>query len=80
MPARLTEPLVRHRDGDLRQATWPEALAAAAGGLQRSVGRHGPRSFGAFSCSKATNELNYVLQKFARTVIGSNNIDSCNRT
>ena len=80
MPSRLTEPLVRDRNGDLRPTGWPEALAAAAEGLQRSVGRHGAQSFGTFSCSKATNELNYTLQKFARTVIGSNNIDSCNRT
>lgn len=80
MPPRLAEPLVREPGGDLRPATWPEALAAAAGGLQRSVERHGAGSFGAFSCSKATNEFNYALQKFARTVIGSNNIDSCNRT
>lgn len=80
MPARLTEPLVRDRRGDLRPASWTEALAAAAAGLQRSVDRNGAQSFGAFSCSKATNELNYGLQKFARTVMGSNNIDSCNRT
>ena len=80
MPQRLTEPLIRDRDGDLRPASWPEALARTAEGLQRSVGRHGATSFGTFSCSKATNELNYALQKFARTVIGSNNIDSCNRT
>lgn len=80
MPQRLTEPLIRDRQGDLRPASWPEALAAAAAGLRRSVSRHGAHSFGAFSCSKATNELNYALQRFARTVIGSNNIDSCNRT
>lgn len=80
MPERLTEPLIRDRGGDLRPASWSEALACAAEGLQRSVGRHGAQSFGAFSCSKATNELNYALQRFARTVIGSNNIDSCNRT
>lgn len=80
MPPRLTEPLVRDHNGELRPASWPVALAAAAEGLQRSVGRHGAASFGTFSCSKATNELNYALQKFARTVIGSNNIDSCNRT
>jgi len=38
------------------------------------------RTYGMFSCSKATNEMNYIAQKFARCVIGSNNIDSCNRT
>ena len=35
---------------------------------------------GIFSCSKATNEMNYIAQKFVRSVMGSNNIDSCNRT
>ena len=42
--------------------------------------RHGGQAFGFFSCSKATNEVNFLAQKFARTVLGSNNIDSCNRT
>ena len=41
---------------------------------------HGGEAIGLFSCSKATNEVNYLAQKFARTVLGSNNIDSCNRT
>jgi len=40
----------------------------------------GPQSFGMFSCSKSTNEMNYAAQRFARVVMGSNNIDSCNRT
>jgi predicted molibdopterin-dependent oxidoreductase YjgC len=76
---RLTRPLVR--DGQvLREATWDEALDRAAAGLRAAVDRHGPRSFGMFSCSKATNEVNYLAQKFARAVVGSNNIDSCNRT
>jgi len=44
------------------------------------VAKKGPQTFGLFSCSKTTNEMNYLAQKFARTVIGSNNIDSCNRT
>ena len=42
--------------------------------------KHGPTTFGIFSCSKATNEVNFAAQKFARAVLGSNNIDSCNRT
>ena len=41
---------------------------------------YGPTAFGVFSCSKATNEVNFAAQKYARTVMGSNNIDSCNRT
>ena len=76
---RLTEPLVRD-GGALRQATWDEALERAARGIRESVARHGPNTFGFFSCSKATNEVNYMAMKFARTAIGSNNIDSCNRT
>jgi formate dehydrogenase major subunit len=76
---RLTEPLVR--DGDsLRAASWDEALDRAAAGIRASVERHGPTTFGMFSCSKATNEVNFMAQKFIRTAIGSNNIDSCNRT
>ncbi len=68
------------RGGELRPATWDEALDRAASGLQAVVRQHGPHAFGLFSCSKSTNEMNFAAQKFARTVIGSNNIDSCNRT
>jgi formate dehydrogenase (hydrogenase) len=77
--ARLREPLVREGSA-LRRAGWNEALDRAALGLRDTIERHGPRGFGMFSCSKATNEMNFVAQKFARVVIGSNNIDSCNRT
>jgi formate dehydrogenase major subunit len=76
---RLTIPLVRE-NGELRTATWDEALDRAADGFRRLVKKHGPQAFGMFSCSKTTNELNFLAQKFARAVIGSNNIDSCNRT
>ena len=76
---RLTRPLVRDH-GALREAGWDEALDRAADGLRRTIDRHGPQSFGMFSCSKATNEVNYLAQKFARAAVGSNNIDSCNRT
>ncbi len=77
--ARLTEPLVRV-DGELRPATWDEALDRAASGFKDAVDRPGPDSFGMFSCSKATNEVNFLAQKFTRVAIGTNNIDSCNRT
>lgn len=80
---RLTVPLVRDR-GELRPASWDEALERAAAGLGRARDaiRAGaqPHAFGMFSCSKATNEVNYLAQKFARVVMGSNDIDSCNRT
>ena len=76
---RLTQPFVRS-DGILRPATWEEALDRVAEGFRAAVAEHGPRTFGLFSCSKTTNELNFLSQKFARAVIGSNNVDSCNRT
>jgi formate dehydrogenase (hydrogenase) len=78
---RLKQPWVRDRRGaELRPATWEEALDRAAAGFRAAVERHGPQAFGLFSCSKSTNEMNYVAGKFARSVIGSNNVDSCNRT
>lgn len=73
--ARLTKPLVRD-NGTLRPASLDEAINRAAEGLAPYRGE----AFGLFSCSKATNETNYIAQKFARVVMGSNNIDSCNRT
>jgi len=76
---RLTEPMVRD-DGVLRIATWDEALDMAANGLRAATERNGGNGVGLFSCSKATNEMNFVAQKFARQVLRSNNIDSCNRT
>ena len=76
---RLTGPMVRE-GGRLRPASWDEALERAAEGFRRVRDEHGGEALGLFSCSKATNEVNYLAQKFARTVLGSNNIDSCNRT
>ena len=79
MSKRLTTPMVRD-GGELRDATWEEAIERAASGFRAAVDARGPTSFGMFSCSKTTNEVNYAAQRFARRVIGSNNIDSCNRT
>ncbi len=76
---RLTTPLVRE-DAVLRPASWDEALDRAAAGLSAVRDTHGGTAIGMFSCSKATNELNYLAQKFIRVTMGSNNIDSCNRT
>ena len=76
---RLTEPLVRE-NGELRPATWEEALDRAAAGFARARENDATRTFGVFSCSKASNEMNYAAQKFTRGVMRSNNIDSCNRT
>ncbi len=81
---RLTQPLVREtKGGELRPATWDEALDRTVAAF-RAIGAQrdpvAPSPFGIFSCSKATNEVNYAAQKFSRVVLGSNNIDSCNRT
>jgi predicted molibdopterin-dependent oxidoreductase YjgC len=77
--ARLTLPLIRE-NGAHRAATWDEAMERVAQAFRRSIAKKDPRDFGMFSCSKTTNELNYAAQKFARAVMGTNNIDSCNRT
>ncbi len=76
---RLTTPLIRS-NGTLQPASWDEALDAVAEGFQRARASDGSSSFGMFSCSKASNEMNFLAQKFARQVMGTNNIDSCNRT
>jgi formate dehydrogenase major subunit len=78
---RLTQPLIRDtKAADLRPATWDEALTRVASEFAAAKAAHGPTTFGTFSCSKATNEVNFAAQKFSRVVLGSNNIDSCNRT
>ena len=82
---RLTHPLVRDtKGGELRQATWDEALDRTVAGLRAALASKASADakapIGIFSCSKATNEVNYAAQKLSRVVLGSNNIDSCNRT
>ena len=76
---RLTQPLVR-KNGQLVPVSWDEALDRAAAAFAHTRREYGPQAFGVFSCSKASNEVNYLAQKFARKSMGSNNIDSCNRT
>jgi predicted molibdopterin-dependent oxidoreductase YjgC len=76
---RLTHPMVRE-NGALRRATWDEALDRAASGFEAVPAAGNPTAFGLFSCSKATNAENFITQKFTRVVMGTNNIDSCNRT
>jgi len=76
---RLTEPLVRE-NGVLRTATWGEALDRVAEGFRRVKAAHGGDAIGVFSCSKASNEMNFLASKLARVAFGTHNIDSCNRT
>ena len=76
---RLTTPLVRS-GGELKTASWDAALDAVAEGFEKARQTNTTESFGMFSCSKASNEMNFLAGKLARQVMGSNNIDSCNRT
>ena len=76
---RLTQPLVRE-NGVLRPASWDEALDRAADGFRRNLAENGQTATGIFSCSKSTNEVNFLASKLARPVFGNNNVDSCNRT
>jgi len=75
---RLTTPWVR-RDGDLRPASWDEALDLVAGRLSEIKAQSGPDAIGGLASAKCTNEENYVMQKFVRAVIGTNNVDHCAR-
>jgi len=77
-PDRLTQPLIK-RMGRFHKASWDEALARVATRLGSIRTKHGPDSIGVLSSAKCTNEENYLLQKFARAVIGTNNVDHCAR-
>jgi predicted molibdopterin-dependent oxidoreductase YjgC len=79
-PDRLTEPLVRGQDGELHPTTWEHALATAAAGLQRVRDEHGAQTIGFLSSARLTMEENFLIQKLARTVIGTNSVHSCEAT
>ncbi len=76
---RLTSPLVRDEHGQFREATWDEALARVAEGLGDIKEEHGGEALSLIASSKATNEENYLMGKFARQVLGTNSVDNCNR-
>jgi predicted molibdopterin-dependent oxidoreductase YjgC len=75
---RLHTPLIR-KDGKFVEATWDEALTHVAEKLTTFKAESGPDSIGILTSAKCTNEENYLLNKFARAVIGTNNIDHCAR-
>jgi predicted molibdopterin-dependent oxidoreductase YjgC len=77
-PNRLTAPLLR-RDGRLGPASWDEATGFAARRLTDTIAAHGPGAVAMLASAKATNEENYLAQKFMRAVVGGNNIDHCAR-
>ncbi len=79
-PERLTSPLIRdHKGGELREASWEEALDLVASRLSLIAEKDGPDAIGFLASAKCTNEENYLLQKLARGVIGTNNVDHCAR-
>ena len=75
---RLKSPMVK-KDGQLREASWDEAIQTTADRLQAIIKDHGPDSVGVLVSAKITNEENYLAQKFARAVVGTNNVDHCAR-
>ncbi len=77
-PDRITEPMIR-RNGGWRRTSWNEARAFVASRFRDLIGRHGGDSIGVLGSARATNEDNYLAQKFARTVVGTNNVDCCAR-
>ena len=77
-PDRLAKPLVR-RSRHLEPASWEEALSTVADRLAQAVRSGGPRAVGLLSSAKCTNEENYLVQKLARAVLGTNNVDHCAR-
>jgi formate dehydrogenase major subunit len=77
-PERLTKPLIRE-DGRFREASWNEALSLIARRFTEIKAAHGPDALAFISSSKCTNEESYLMQKLARAVIGTNNMDNCSR-
>jgi predicted molibdopterin-dependent oxidoreductase YjgC len=77
-PKRLQKPLLREAK-NLREIGLEEAVSVVAARLKEIIARHGPQSVAMLASGKATNEENYLAQKFMRTVVGSNNIDHCAR-
>ncbi|ENQ3078999.1 formate dehydrogenase subunit alpha [Bacillus cereus] len=75
---RITKPLIRKGDMFV-EATWEEALEVVAANMSHIKGQYGSDAFGFISSSKVTNEENYVMQKLARQVYGTNNVDNCSR-
>ncbi len=77
-PERLTTPLIRENDR-FREASWDEAIGYIAHRLSEISAQHGPDSIGLIASSKCTNEEAYLVQKLARAVVGTNNVDNCSR-
>lgn len=77
-PNRLTTPLIR-KDGELVAATWDEALDFVANKFGQIKEKEGADALGVLTSARCTNEENYIVQKFSRAVLGTNNVDHCAR-
>jgi predicted molibdopterin-dependent oxidoreductase YjgC len=75
---RLKSPMLK-KNGQLQEASWDEAILTTANKLKTIIQEHGPDSVGVLASAKVTNEENYLVQKFARAVVGTNNVDHCAR-
>jgi formate dehydrogenase major subunit len=75
---RITEPMIR-RDGEWEKVSWDDAIAFTAEHLEKIVGKNGKHSVAVLGSARATNEENYLAQKFTRVVLGTNNVDCCAR-
>jgi predicted molibdopterin-dependent oxidoreductase YjgC len=77
-PKRLKQPLIR-KNGALAEVSWNEALDFTVSRLKEIKAAHGSDSIAFLASAKVTNEENYLIQKFARAAVGTNNIDHCAR-
>ena len=75
---RVTSPMIK-RNGSWQQVSWEEVIGHLTQHFNETIAKHGPDSIGVLSSARGTNEENYVAQKFARVVLGTNNIDCCAR-
>jgi predicted molibdopterin-dependent oxidoreductase YjgC len=75
---RLKQPLMR-QDGEFKPVSWDQAMDAAASGLKKVVEKYGPDAVAVLASAKVTNEENYLIQKFTRAALGTNNVDHCAR-
>jgi predicted molibdopterin-dependent oxidoreductase YjgC len=75
---RLQTPLMR-QNGEFAPVSWDQAMDAAATGLKKVLEKYGPDAVAVLASAKVTNEENYLIQKFTRAAIGTNNVDHCAR-
>ena len=77
---RLTDPLLKNKNGEFEKVSWEKAYEVFSQKLNASIENNGPDSTVWWASARVVTEANYLLQKFARTVVGTNNIDNCSRT